>query len=306
MVVTKDSLPLELQSTLQELQEKGALIPLWEGEEITEDWIYTCQETVEELEKIPVSTKPPTERECFKHQLAFYKGYGTSESLEHLFITTIPYASSLILKFKKHRNFISRERLKNMAYEVALRVVEQYLRRPGFVIGASFAGYIKWKILEVTGEADDLERAKQTDPITGKQRVMPLLSLNSIIEATRGKEVSLEELQEKLNFTHIGGAPVQWYNRFDTLHADQTITGVINIIKTLQCFMQNDPLLSSYRKYAAQLFVFISMHVLFTSGIDAFHKITAHAPTTKLRLLLDETVEEIFSFLKESAAVEYL
>jgi hypothetical protein len=272
----------------------------------SKNWDLLCENTVKDLNKISLDSKPPTERDCFKYQLEFYQEKGHSRALEKLFLILVPYARSLILKFKKYRNFFSKEDLKDMSHEVALRVIEQFLKRPGFVIEASFAGYIKWKILEVTGESDGFERAKQTDPITGKQKIMPLLSLNSLLESSKNTDVSIEDLQKELNFTHVGGIPVTGYNQFETLHIEQTVTGVMNIVKTVLQFLENNNAEDKYKVYQYQLFSLMAFHVLFKGGIENFYKFSEFSSSPKLRFILDESVTEIYTFLKESQAVEYL
>lgn len=269
--------------------------------EPSENWIQVCKQLVSDLEEVPTHEKPKTEQELFSYQLDFYKNNGDISALEKLFIGMVPYAGSLILKFKKHRNFITKSALKDMSFEVALRVIDQYLNRPGFTIGASFGGYIKWKILEVTGEADDFERAKQIDPATGKPKIMPLLSLNAIMDSASGKDVALEDLQEKLNFKYLGGANANWYIKFDSLYEDQAILGVMKIVDTLIGFIEDDTGENDYKTYAYKLFATLSLHVLFSSGLSSYQKMLEYSPSSKLSFYIDESVKEIGSFLRDTS-----
>ena len=268
--------------------------------ESTEKWTYVCKQLVADLQEIPVHEKPATEQELFSHQLDFYKNEGDLQALEKMFICMVPYAGSLILKFKKHRNFITKKALKDMSFEVAFRVIDQFLNRPGFTIGASFAGYIKWKILEVTGEADDFERAKQIDPTTGLSKVMPLLSLNAIMDSASGKDVALEDLQEKLNFKYLGGSNANWYMKFDSLYEDQTILGVMKIVDTLLGFLEDDTGDNDYKTYNYKLFATLAIQVLFSSGMGPYQRFLEYSPSTKLSFYIDESIKEVASFLRDT------
>lgn len=290
-----------MSDTQQQLLRKDPdFHPLQEGSaHMEEQWQEVCDQVLETLSKVPVHEKPPTEQTLFQTQWDFYQAGGDPKAIERMFVALVPYVGSLILKFKKTARYISKEQRDRMAQEVALRVTSQYLKRPGFYIDASFAGYAKWKILEVTGEADDFERAEQIDPVTLKKKKMPLLSLNALIDSTKGKETSIEELQESLQFTNLGGDTTTGVISTE-LRADQSIQGVMAIVNTLLSFIDDHS--KGYQWYRDRLYIITSLHVLFSGGVSEYEKYKAFAPSTKLLTLVEETSREIMNFLRELAS----
>ena len=274
--------------------------PLSSSPHKAEEWKEVCDQVLETLSKVPVHEKPATEQALFEAQWQFYEAEGDPKAIEKMFTTMVPYISSLILKFKKNTRYISRENLTQMAQEVALRVTSQYLKRPGFLIDASFAGYAKWKILEVTGEADDFERAEQIDPVTKEKKKMPLLSLNSLIDSAKGKGTSIEDLQETLNFVNLGGDTVASATTTE-MRIDETIQGIMAIVNTLLHFIEEHSD-GFYDKYKSMLYATTSLHVLFSGGVSDYEKFKKNAPSTKLLTLVEETSREILQFLRESSS----
>jgi len=287
----------ELQKTLREDPDFNPLGD--DNHEEFPEWQQVCDSTLQVLDSVDISDKPPTEQELFKYQYEFYAQYGDREATEKMFHTLANYSGSLILKVKKSTRYISKENLKDMAQEVALRVVSQYLKRPGFIINGSFAGFIKWKILEVTGEADDFERAEQIDPVTKKKKKMPLLSLNSLVDKAKGQETSIEDLQESLHFTNIG-SPTQQGLLTTEMRIDESIAGIMNIVNTSLRFI-DDKAQTDAEAYRDKLYVVTCLHALFSGGVDAYQKFQKYAPTTKVLTLVEETSKEIMYLLREMA-----
>lgn len=274
-----------------------------EGHELDQTWDVLCEHTIDELSEVPVDTKPATEQALFKCQSLFYKERGSDEAIGEMFQTMIPYASSLILKTKRNSRFITKEALHTMASEVSLRVCSQFLRRPGFTIKASFAGYIKWKILEVTGEADDFERADQLDPLTKKRKKMPLLSLSALTDRMRDNETSIEDMQEKLGFVSVGGAPVERGVMTPSLKEDQVVSGVVQIINTLFSVL-NQNAKTDMHAYRDTLYTATALYILIAYGIQAYTSYRVHCPTVRLGRQVDATTQEIAEFLRDSAGEE--
>jgi len=261
------------------------------------EWRELCDAILRDLDKVDVASKPPTEQELFKYQYQFYSEYGDPHATDRMFNIISSYAGSLILKVKKTSRYISKDILHDMAQEVALRVVSQYLKRPGFVIQGSFAGYIKWKIIEVTGEADDFERAVQIDPVTKKEKKMPLLSLNSLVDKAKGQETSIEDLQESLHFTNLGAPNQQGILTTET-RIDQSVEGIMSIVRIATQFL-HDKAQSNLQSFRDRLYIVLALHALFSGGMDNYHKLQQFAPNTKVLTLTEETVKEILELLRD-------
>lgn len=58
------------------------------------------------------------------------------------------YTRSCILKRNKKKKFMEPEEVSDKAIAAALAFMSQYNRNPDFYVGASFAGMVKWKIVE--------------------------------------------------------------------------------------------------------------------------------------------------------------
>ncbi|MCA1800443.1 MAG: hypothetical protein LC687_04110 [Actinobacteria bacterium] len=280
------------------LREHPDFNPLGDDNSEFPEWQHVCEETLRTLDDVDVDSKPPTERELFRYQYEYYSKYGDREATEKMFHTIASYSGSLILKVKKSSRYISKDKLRDMAREVSLRVVSQYLKRPGFIIKGSFAGFIKWKILEVTGEADDFERADQIDPVTKRKKKMPLLSLNSLVDKARGQETSIEDLQESLHFVNIG-APVEAGVLTTEMRMSESVSGIMNIVSTAMRFI-DDRAISDESAYLDKLYATTALHTLFSGGIENYQKYQKYAPNTKVLTIVEETSKEIMDLLRSS------
>lgn len=58
------------------------------------------------------------------------------------------YTRSCILKRNKKKKFMEPDEVSDKAISAALAFMSQYNRNPNFYVGASFAGMVKWKIVE--------------------------------------------------------------------------------------------------------------------------------------------------------------
>ncbi len=292
-----------MEDIQRELRDNPDFNPLGEdNQEIFPEWQRVCEETLLILDDVDVDSKPATERELFGHQYDFYARYGDKLATEAMFHTIASYSGSLILKVKKSSRYISKDKLKDMAREVSLRVISQYLKRPGFIIKGSFAGFIKWKILEVTGEADDFERADQIDPVTKKKKKMPLLSLNSLVDKARGQETAIEDLQESLNFVNMG-APAEQGVVTTEMRMTESVSGIMNIVSTTLRFI-DDRALTDADAFRDKLYVTTSLHSLFSGGVENYQKYQRYAPNTKVLMLAEETSKEIMELLRSTSSRE--
>jgi hypothetical protein len=60
-----------------------------------------------------------------------------------------PYVRSLLLKFIKNKIYLTPETVSDVTKDVCLLILDKYRCKPDFKIDVSFAGYIKYKIMEV-------------------------------------------------------------------------------------------------------------------------------------------------------------
>jgi hypothetical protein len=65
-----------------------------------------------------------------------------------MFVLVQKYSRSLILKKNKGKKYIEPDEIDDQATQTALAFMSQYIYRPGFHCGASFAGMINPKVLE--------------------------------------------------------------------------------------------------------------------------------------------------------------
>ena len=104
-----------------------------------------------------------------------------------------PYTRSLLLKFIKNKIFLPPEVISDTTKDVCLLIIDKYRTRPDFKIEASFAGYLKYKILEV---------------LYAPQKVWEEQcgSLNAVISSdkkNKEKNTELSELSETLKFDYL-------------------------------------------------------------------------------------------------------
>ena len=292
-----DNLDTVLHSELKSDQDFN---PLCDAGYREDDWTKICGYALDILYKVPVETKPKTEQQLFNIQLSFYEKNGCKHELQNLYSLMFSYTQSLILRFKKNGRYIDRDKLEDMSHEVCLKVISQFIDRPGFLIEGSFAGYIKWKILEVTGEADDFEKAKQLDPKTKTYKKIPLISLNSVLDSTRLQESSLESLQEKLHFKFLGsGYGSEEDKSFLDIRSKEVVEGVLKVIKVLREYISysaNDDL----EYYTWDFYTATSLYVLFKHGLKEYHTWMSYAPDATIRNLLECTLMEICAFLNDT------
>ena len=118
-----------------------------------------------------IAEKPPTEQKLFALQSQLFeerKKYkkaieqwiknpskfkkpvdGSSKVWSEMLEICFNYANSMILKRNKGNKFMEPEEVEDKAIDAAISFMNQFLRREDFEVGASFAGLIKFKIVEI-------------------------------------------------------------------------------------------------------------------------------------------------------------
>lgn len=92
--------------------------------------------------------KPSTEQQLLTLQ-AQYLQTRDQNIWKEMFQICWEYMRSLILQRQKGRGFVEPEIIDDQTTSATLAFMSQYLTRPEFEVGASFAGMMKWKIIEV-------------------------------------------------------------------------------------------------------------------------------------------------------------
>lgn len=116
-----------------------------------------------------IAEKPPTEQELFALQTQLFEARdaykkameewaqnpelpkpqnGASQIWSKMLEICFNYSKSMILKRNTGGKFMEPEDVEDKAIDTALAFMNQYLRRDDFVVEASFAGLIKFKIIE--------------------------------------------------------------------------------------------------------------------------------------------------------------
>jgi hypothetical protein len=135
--------------------------------------------------------KPEMEQTLFRLQEKFYNPESTPEEKDQAWSDMLgncqAYSKSLILKRIKGHKFVDPDVIWDKATHTALQFMSQYKNRPGFHVGASFAGMINWKVMEA------LYKDWPEDSH---------LSLSRII-GQDGND--LESMQERIHFENVFG-----------------------------------------------------------------------------------------------------
>jgi len=133
--------------------------------------------------------KPEIEQQLFLKQAAFYKEKNEAKKQRiwsDMFTLVQRYSKSLILKKIKGSNrYRDPDEVDDDATQTALAFMSQYIYRPGYHVGASFAGMINPKVLETL-----YKHSKEDSHI----------SLHNIVGDTN---LELEDMQKRIGFESI-------------------------------------------------------------------------------------------------------
>lgn len=131
--------------------------------------------------------KPETEQKLEELQ-TIYLETRDAQIWKEMFDIMIKYARSLTLKVNKGKVFLEPDHVLGVATDAAIKVMERY-NDPNFKIDHSFAGLLRWKVIESLygGWEEDVH-----------------LSLNFIMQEDASSKVELGDLQEKLGATTLG------------------------------------------------------------------------------------------------------
>jgi hypothetical protein len=135
-------------------------------------------------------SKPPTEKLLVQLQDRWLSDRDNPLALDEFFSTMATYARSLTLKINRGKVYLTPSRVLEISTDAVLKVFDKYQKNPEFKVNDSFAGWVKYPIIEL------LYGPKQ-------RNLDQIYSLNSIVNYD--SESELIDIQEKLKFSSISG-----------------------------------------------------------------------------------------------------
>ena len=135
-----------------------------------------------------LSSKPEIEQQLFSLQEQYYKTKNKVKQQKiwsEMFVLVQRYSRSLILKKVKGHKFKQPEEVEDKSTQTALAFMSQYINRPGYRVGASFAGMINPKVLESIYKKDKNEETY------------------SLSNQLGDSNLELEDMQKSMNFQSI-------------------------------------------------------------------------------------------------------
>ncbi len=236
-----------------------------------------------------VDKKPATEQELFSLQEEFLnrRDQYDKEVQEWIKDTTKPkpvdtsteiwskmlsiiykYAASLIKKRTTGKKYIEPEEISDKALDAAFKFMSAYNRKPNFAIGASFAGNLMWKVIEVTSEDKKISLNQPT-------------SYDSQLEL-------IDTIQED-TFTHIGGL-----RNLTSNPEDLYISKEENIVGEILDELDMEVGAKSKLAFLARLYLIINLRVPRTRHIKRLF-IENWAQEYRVEQVLESTVLEVFN-----------
>lgn len=178
------------------------------------------------------------------------------------------YATSLIKKRTTGKKYIEPDEISDKALEAAFKFMSAYNRKPDFAIGASFAGNLGWKVVEVT--SDDKK-----------------ISLNQ--PTSYDAQIELIDTLQEDNFTHIGGLGRILQNPEDIIIAQDE-----DIIKEVLDELDQEIGPNSRLAFLSRLYLLINLRVPRTRHIRRLF-MENWVDDYKTEQVLESTVLEVFN-----------
>jgi len=160
-----------------------------------------------------LSSKPEIERNLFSLQEKYYKTKDDNKKKKiwsEMFILVQKYSKSLVLKKKKGKKWEAPEKIDDEATQTALSFMSQYIDRPGYHVGASFAGMINPKVIET------LYKKNPND------------NTYSLSNSLYDTNLELEDMQESMNFQPLYNVSYDEPGMFiDNISLKDNLNGII-------------------------------------------------------------------------------
>jgi hypothetical protein len=168
--------------------------------------------------------RPQIEKDLTSVQRKYFKEKNPDKKhalWQDMFIMVKKYGRSLILKKKKGGKYTDPDTIEDQAIQVALSFMSQYLYRPNFYVGVSFAGMMNGKVMEALYKQlpdDDNYSLNETmnDSDHEFEDIQGSETITSIF-----KEMPLpEEVLERISITTV---LYDLFSEFDELVKDEKI-----------------------------------------------------------------------------------
>jgi len=120
--------------------------------------------------------KPETEIRLGKLQESFLEDPTDRETFNAFFLLLKDYARSLTLKEIKSKVYLEPDRVEEIAVEAVLKLLDQYRRgkETGWMVWGSFAGALRWKVIEALYQDSDEESAQSLNILIGDSSTQEL------------------------------------------------------------------------------------------------------------------------------------
>ena len=110
--------------------------------------------------------KPPTELKLDELQKRYLEDPNNTEVFQKLFSLLKVYARSLALKEIKTKLYLDPDHIEGIAVDATLKLLKQY-KKPGWKVWGSFAGALRWKVVEALYQDVNEESAQSLNTIIG-------------------------------------------------------------------------------------------------------------------------------------------
>jgi hypothetical protein len=166
-----------------------------------------------------MKSKPITEIALEKIQALYLNGR-EPKYLIQLYEELYPYVRSLLLKFIKNKVFLQPEVVADVSKDICLLVLDKYRNKPEFKIESSFAGYVKFKIMEILYSPQKV----------WEERTVSLNTYLSGDKKDKGKTVELGDMPETLKFDYL--FPTVSANPEETFFKEDATTAISSVWTT--------------------------------------------------------------------------
>jgi hypothetical protein len=166
-------------------------------------------------------SRPPTEEQLFALQEKYFKKRDPKVWSE-MFEICHAYARSMVLKRNKGKSYLDPDIVEDKATGAALAFMTQYLNSKDFYVGGSFAGMIKWKVIEAMYKDYNEDNHRSFDEFLSESGT-----------------ATLEDNQESAGFTNV----LVNYDNFGVPEAclnDSQVTVITDVLDELEQALDMD------------------------------------------------------------------
>lgn len=164
--------------------------------------------------------KPQTEIDLDLLQEKFLADREDREVLSEFFILLKTYARSLCLKETKNKKYLPPERVDEVATEAALLLVSQY-KKEGWKVNASFAGVLRWKVVEALYKDAKEDMAGSLNAVIGESAEQEVIDILKKVGATPPWQAENNETDPAVLM--MASTDVSWEEIEEVLHEAEEV-----------------------------------------------------------------------------------